>query len=41
MSKPRRPAWSGVNSDAKGVSNGVMSGAEVSLHEVSPHKNSS
>src|SRR6516164_5603889 len=40
MPKPRRLAWSGVNSDGKGASNGVTSGAEDSLHKVSLHKNS-
>jgi len=38
MPKPRRPVWSGVNNGAKGASNGVTSGAEVSLHKVSLRK---
>jgi len=41
MPKPRRPVWSGVNSDAKGASNAGTSGAEVSQHKVSLRKNSS
>jgi len=40
----KRPAWSGVMSDATGASNGVTSGAEARLHQNSlrqtrlPHK---
>jgi len=29
----KRPAWSGVMSDATGASNGVTSGAEARLHQ--------
>ena len=34
----RLPARSGVNRDAKSAPNAVTSGAEVSLHRVSPHR---